>query len=284
MSGGAGKTDPYVYSGTEVLKNLREIRDRGTLERFERRVTAIRIAQLATEGRPVAATVEHFRSIHRHVFQDVYAWAGELRTVNIARGETRFAPVQTPANTLESWGDVIFKGLRSERLLLGLDRERFVGRLGHYSAEINFWHPFREGSGRTLRAFVADLAKHAGYAVDYTQVTPEGWNRAAAASVVDSRAFAVVLGSITAVPRAQAFDRLPPAEAVRDYPELRGAYRTYAAVERSTARVRSESERTQVRERQRAEISKVLHQGRIIDPPLAERERARVGPTRDATR
>jgi cell filamentation protein len=284
MSGGATQVDPYVYAGTEVLKNLRDIRDRGLLERFERRVTAIRIAQLSTEGRPVAATVDHFRSIHRHIFQDVYAWAGELRTVNIARGETRFAPVRTPANTLESWGEVIFKDLRSERLLLGMDREHFVGRLGHYSAEINFWHPFRDGSGRTVRVFAAGLAKHAGYSADYTQVTPEQWNRAAAASVADARAFEAVWGSIITVPRAQAFDRLPVTQALRDYPELRGAYRTYAAVERSTERVRSESERAQVRARHRAEISKVLHQGRIIDPPVAERERARVGPARELSR
>src|SRR5215470_678529 len=74
--------DPYLISGTKVLRNRLGISDARRLDRIERRLVADRIA----EGAPIGAfDLTHLRAIHRHLFQDVYDWAGELRTVEISK-------------------------------------------------------------------------------------------------------------------------------------------------------------------------------------------------------
>lgn len=79
-------TDPYLYPETDMLENLRGIRDVDKLARFEGRSAARRILEL--EHAPVKGefNTPHLKAIHRHIFQDVFAWAGEFRTVNISKG------------------------------------------------------------------------------------------------------------------------------------------------------------------------------------------------------
>lgn len=260
--------DPYVYPGSEVLQNLAGIRDRVVLEQFERRVTSIRMDQLAVSAPPVKATVEHLQGIHRHIFQDVYAWAGTFRSVNMGRGETQFAPVKTPVHDLRSWGDAVLASLRREKALLGLERPQFVERLGHYTEELNFWHPFREGNGRTLRVFLEQVAVGAGYSIDYTRVTPEAWNGAAARAQSDSHAFSRVLDGMVTVPRAIAFDREPRERALQRFPELKATYQVLSAmVDRAVSREPSPERRPDIWEEQKARLSQALHRGVTIDPP-----------------
>ena len=79
--------DPYLISGTKVLRNRLGISDARRFDRIERRLVADRIA----EGAPLGAfDLPHLRAIHRHLFQDVYDWAGELRTVEINKGGHQF--------------------------------------------------------------------------------------------------------------------------------------------------------------------------------------------------
>jgi fido (protein-threonine AMPylation protein) len=65
--------DPYVYNGTSVLKNKLKTRDAAALTVFEIEMTAVRAAEPPPTGRFGPA---HFRAVHRHLFQDVYSWAG----------------------------------------------------------------------------------------------------------------------------------------------------------------------------------------------------------------
>ncbi len=70
-----------------ILRNRLDIRDAVELEVAERQFVAQRLLE------PVAAgdfDLDHLKAIHRHLLQDVYAWAGEIRTVEIAKGESRF--------------------------------------------------------------------------------------------------------------------------------------------------------------------------------------------------
>jgi cell filamentation protein len=84
-------TDPYLYPGTDILKNLRELRDTDTLSQFEAESTARRIIQLINS--PVQGQFDTvcLRAIHKHIFQDLYSWAGQFRTVNISKGGHPFA-------------------------------------------------------------------------------------------------------------------------------------------------------------------------------------------------
>ena len=77
--------DPYLYPGTNVLKNLRDIRNPGTLACFEAEATTRRIVELIHSPAQGQFDTAHLRAIHRRIFQDVYEWAGQFRTVYISK-------------------------------------------------------------------------------------------------------------------------------------------------------------------------------------------------------
>jgi cell filamentation protein len=70
----------------------------------------------------------------------------------------------------DPYARTVFGELADEKHLCGLPRERFVDRFTHYYAEINAIHPFREGNGRTQRAFFHQLARGAGWPVDWSTI------------------------------------------------------------------------------------------------------------------
>lgn len=79
-------SDPYMYPGPDVLRNILGIRDLEQLDAFEANATAARLIEL--DAAPVAGRLDvaHLKAIHRYIFQDVYHCAGEFRTVNISQG------------------------------------------------------------------------------------------------------------------------------------------------------------------------------------------------------
>jgi fido (protein-threonine AMPylation protein) len=86
MSSTPENSDPYLYPGTNVLKNLRGLTDPEHLERFEARRTHQPIAELIDNPLSGGFDLAHLKAIHRYIFQDVYEWAGQFRTVNISKG------------------------------------------------------------------------------------------------------------------------------------------------------------------------------------------------------
>lgn len=76
-------TDPYVYKGTGVLKNRHGIRDARVLQDFEIEMSTLRAQEPLPTRRFGPA---HYRSLHRHLFHDAYAWAGRYRSVCIGKG------------------------------------------------------------------------------------------------------------------------------------------------------------------------------------------------------
>jgi len=86
MSSTSENSDPYLYPRTNVLKNLRGLTDPEHLERFEARRTHRRIAELIDNALSGEFDLAHLKAIHRYIFQDVYEWAGQFRTVNISKG------------------------------------------------------------------------------------------------------------------------------------------------------------------------------------------------------
>ena len=79
--------DPYCYPGTVVLRNLADIRTQAKLNRFEAQETARRSDESLPIGR---FDVEQYRATHKHLFQDVYAWAGTFRTVRLGKEGSAF--------------------------------------------------------------------------------------------------------------------------------------------------------------------------------------------------
>jgi len=170
--------DPYVYPGTDVLRNHFGIRDAAELAERDAGLTAVRMAELEQRFVPGEYDLAHLQAVHRKIFGDLYPWAGELRTVKIAKGESMFALPQHVAPYLTG----VLSDLAKEDRLRGLERDEFVERLAYYYAEINAVHPFREGNGRTQRAFLGRVAADAGHPIDWTDLDPDGNIRASRAS------------------------------------------------------------------------------------------------------
>ncbi len=168
-------SDPYCYPGTNVLRNIENIHDADELAAFERAATLNRIETLPDDF-PI--TPEGYCAIHRYLFQDIYDWAGECRVVDIARTDNLFCLVPYIARELAKLFDVI----RSENYLRGLGTADFAERAAEHVIELNAIHPFREGNGRALRAFLFVLARQAGHDIKVERIEAVTWNEASRVS------------------------------------------------------------------------------------------------------
>jgi len=156
--------DVYCIPGTAVLKNKAGITDQDQLDEYEGDFTAIRLLELTQNPVEGSFDLAHLCKIHQYLFQDVYEWAGEVRSVDIIRGESRFCNVRH----IQSYSNTVFSAIATEKYLVNLEPKVFSNRLAHYLSEINAIHPFREGNGRVQRLFISQLAEHAGYFLDYS--------------------------------------------------------------------------------------------------------------------
>jgi len=169
--------DPYLWQHDRVLKNLPDIHDAAQLRKAELSFSAARVAML--ELGPCNPGLPYLRQIHRTLFQDVYSWAGELRTIDIWRGETPLCHFEY----IEKEGNVLMAALEEEKRLADLPLEAFIERIAHYYCEINMLHPFRHGNGRVQRIFFEQLALHAGYLLAWEETDAESWKAANQAAV-----------------------------------------------------------------------------------------------------
>lgn len=169
--------DPYCYPNSRVLKNKLKIIDFDELYNEERNLSILRERELLDSGINGRFDFEHLKAIHRYLFQDVYDWAGEVRTVDIANGNMfcRCFAIETEAER-------IFAELKKEKYLQNLKAGEMAKRLAYYLAEINALHPFREGNGRTQREFIRQLAYQNGYFLSYAGITQEEMVEASKAS------------------------------------------------------------------------------------------------------
>jgi cell filamentation protein len=160
-------SDPYLYKGTDCLRNKLGIRDSDALE--------IKEAQLVTR-REVGALKQSFRqtfdlahlcALHNWLFQDIYEWAGSIRTVSITKDRTTFALPQY----IEGQAEAIFQALRRDSLLRHVEFDDLPKPLAELYGNINTLHPFREGNGRTQRLFFRHLLIRRGLYLNWALVT-----------------------------------------------------------------------------------------------------------------
>lgn len=160
--------DPYSVAGADILKNKLGITDAQELQQAERRLTALRIIELRQKPIPGKFDLDHLKKIHKHIFQDLYKWAGQVRTVNISKGDVFCLPEH-----IGSAGKEIFDKLAKADYSKGLSADQFAEKAGALLSDINHLHPFREGNGRTQREFVLQVARNAGYNLEWSKITDE---------------------------------------------------------------------------------------------------------------
>lgn len=158
--------DHYLDPETGVLKNKLGIEDEDELNKAEASLAAWRGFQLFQKPIQGRFDLDHLKAIHKHLFQDVYEWAGDLRDIDLSRGDSYFA--NHPR--IVSAAQPIFEKLAKEGCLEGLDSAAFSERAAYYLGEINALHPFREGNGRAQREFINHLAYANGYFIEWRNV------------------------------------------------------------------------------------------------------------------
>lgn len=126
----AAVPDPYCYPNSAVLKNLRNLRTQKALDRFEAVMTAWRAKQPMPSGR---LGVSHYKAVHRHLFQDVYQWAGKFRAVRISKGNSMFCYPDHIAGEMAR----LFSALQKDGHFRGLTPEAFAKKAAHFLAELN---------------------------------------------------------------------------------------------------------------------------------------------------
>jgi cell filamentation protein len=156
--------DPdYTYTdpGTGVLRNLANTSDADTLLLIESGAVTKRIAEL--QANPIkinkSATL---LDIHKYLFQDIYSWAGVMRTVEISKGVKPFFPLSRFHNAF-----MFIDSLIAEyRKISKQDKIQLSHKLAEILDNVNYLHPFREGNGRTQREFLRLLAKEKGLSLN----------------------------------------------------------------------------------------------------------------------
>jgi cell filamentation protein len=167
----------YCYPNSFVLINKLDLRDANELSEAERRVTALNLLEI--KDKPVRGRfdMKHLSDIHRAIFKEIFAWAGKIRTVNIAKGN-QFCLSQH----IDTYAEDIFEKLKAENYIAGIGVNEIAERLTYYLSEINVLHPFREGNGRAQRVFIEYLAQSVGFYVDFSDVTDKEMIEASALS------------------------------------------------------------------------------------------------------
>lgn len=167
--------DPYLHPTLPILRNKLGIFDADWLDVVERRL----VTQRSAEGAPAGHfDLAHLRAIHRHLFQDIYDWAGELRTVEIAKSGHQF---QLRRFIVTGMAD-IHQRLAATNFLRGMNRWDFAQAAGVIIGDLNYVHPFRDGNGRVQRQYLDGLALQAGHPLDLAQLSPTGWLAASRAA------------------------------------------------------------------------------------------------------
>ncbi|MEI6757548.1 MAG: Fic family protein, partial [Chlorobium sp.] len=183
--------DHYLQTETGVLKNKLNITDEEELKKAEASLVAWRSFQLANNPVKGKFDLEHLKAIHKHLFCDMYEWAGELRNIDLSKDNSYFA------NHIHivSAARPIFEKLANENNLKGLDTATFSTRAAFYLGELNALHPFREGNGRAQREFINHLAYHSGYSIEWKNISHEEMTQASIESFhqADNKKFAAFI-------------------------------------------------------------------------------------------
>lgn len=154
------------YPGTTVLINKFGIHDDNKLLQAEIAITQEAAAWWELSPQCYSFDFKHYSAIHRHLFQDIYEWAGQVRDVDISKKGTKFC-TYTEINEL---AERIFAGLQKTDCLCGLTKSGFVNEFVSLYISTNHLHPFREGNGRVQRLFLSQLARNTGYELNFKDI------------------------------------------------------------------------------------------------------------------
>ncbi len=160
MSNSYNYIDPdftYTDPKTGLLRNLQDISDPDVLLFVESGAVIKRLQELYENPIDVKG-VDSLFEIHRHLFQDMYVWAGKKRTVEISKNGKQFFPISHFDNAFRHIDQLVIEFKKIPK-----DNKKLIAeKLAEILDTVNYLHPFREGNGRTQREFLRLLALEKG--------------------------------------------------------------------------------------------------------------------------
>ena len=158
----------YFTEFDDILENKLGITDPLLIKQMEEEIVPVRTAEVFSSFHIDEFNFDALKAIHKKLFSDIYQMAGQVRTVDMAKGGSSvpFCSVQF----IEPEQQRLFSALKQDHYYTGLAREEFVHKIAWLASESNALHPFRDGNGRAIRAFLVLLAANAGYELDYSKV------------------------------------------------------------------------------------------------------------------
>ena len=162
-------TTADCYEGTTCLINNFGIKDEEILHSLEADITFAKSALLKSSPVSDRFDFSHYKDIHKFLFEDIYPWAGQLRTINISKKGTLFVP----CDEIEPLAERIFQRLERLNFFRDMNRAEFVDNIVDFYCSTNLLHPFREGNGRTQRIFIEELINSCGYDFDFADIDPD---------------------------------------------------------------------------------------------------------------
>jgi cell filamentation protein len=150
----------YTYRNG-VLVNLANIEDEKILLAFESLKVSKRVEELFEKSIKINNS-DSLLTIHQYLFQDVYEWAGKVRTVNISKDGKPFFNGER-FHIAFHYIDTLISEFRNIR---NTDKSQIAEKLAEILDNVNYLHPFREGNGRTQREFIRLLALEKGFVLN----------------------------------------------------------------------------------------------------------------------
>ena len=161
----------YFTSFDDVLENKLGISDPKELKQLEEEIVPLRTAEIYSSFSSTSLNFQTLKRIHRVMFSDLYQMAGKIRSVDMIKGDNQVPFCFT--QNIDAEQKKIFQQLKKERYFTELSRDEFVQKIAWLAGELNALHPFRDGNGRAIRAFLVLLSQNAGYELDYSRVSKD---------------------------------------------------------------------------------------------------------------
>ena len=157
--------DPYLYN---VLKNLLDIKDEMELEKAESNITYIKLLDIDKLADNCSFDTRHLRLLHKYIFEDIYDWAGEFRTIQLVKGERVLGgdtvKYSNPENIKDDLAAAINNLNKTDWSVLGIDETANI--FAKQIAALWQIHPFREGNTRSIITFATQFASAHGFKMD----------------------------------------------------------------------------------------------------------------------
>lgn len=162
--------DPYVYPGTNILRNVLDIQDRQTLDDAEADYVSLRLRELAENPLEGDYGVNHLAEMHKYIFQDIYEWAGKIRTINIEKEEPALGGLSIEYSDKSKIEDDLSEALKkmTSRSWINLSLDDKVKYFSEDLAAVWKVHGFREGNTRLAVTFCCQFIEAQGIPIDRT--------------------------------------------------------------------------------------------------------------------